>query len=150
MTNDLTRAIDALVEQKTFSLDALEAIKALRDKAGELEKNAAAQATTITRLGEEVVEARRQNEAHLQRKGAIDKRETDVAARELKIGELEKSAAVTAAVSATWSACFDKLFANRIVRERLQTSVPIERQYPGGGNYVEQHHRTDDVTKQEG
>ena len=34
---ELTKAIDALVEKRTFSLDALEAIKQLRDKAEEQE-----------------------------------------------------------------------------------------------------------------
>lgn len=134
MAGDLTRMIDALVEQKTFSLDAVGSIKDLRDRAVGLETDLT-EATGKIKLAS--AENQRLNGIISTRDEDLNKwraRETALMAREAKMTDLEKQVAVEMAKSGAIHSCFDKIFANRMVRESVTRSVPtvITPTYQGG------------------
>lgn len=136
--DDLTKLIDTLVQQKTFSLDAVGSIKELRDKAADLE--------TKLKKAEEYGKRRdmelQQNAATI---GARDlqvkrweTREKELSEREAKVTDLEKSTAVAQAESHVMRDVFHTIFRNTIVRETTNRDVPVVRNYAGGsGDYVE-------------
>jgi|ETNvirnome_2_300_1030623.scaffolds.fasta_scaffold09877_3 uncharacterized protein HemX len=97
MDNNVMEAIDALVEEKTFTGAALEGIVAVRKKAEEqeriiveLEHRAELRKSDISRLEEQA----KKDDAHIRH---YQEREALVENREAKMAELEKSTAVAEA-----------------------------------------------------
>jgi len=118
--NELTGMIEKLVTEKTFTMDALEAIQALKVKAGQLE-------TQNEKLDREVASYKKNAEIdtnlRLSMKSDLDAwkaREASIVARELKMFENEKSAAVATAVSAAYLTSMKIVFAPNTVRESVQ------------------------------
>lgn len=138
--NQLSNLIDKMVQEKTFSLDALTAIQKLRESALEMERTIALlredrEAQRI--VGEEL--NRKLHEANLQLAN-IAIREKSVEEREAKIFALEKSEAVANAKSSTLDSMFDRIFRNTIVRETINRDVPLTRSYGNNaGDTVERH-----------
>lgn len=149
--DELTKAIDKLVEQKTFSLDAVGAIKDLRDKASSCETRLK---SAEERIAAREMELRQRDSTIVARDAEIKKwadREAAIVAREAKMAELEQRAAVEWAKAQVWDSCFARLFGNRVVRETVTSSVPIEQSYSGGGgSFVSHHTKTDQVVREEG
>ena len=131
---DLVKQIDLLVEKKTFNLDALDAIKALRTTAEEQEKKInflesykKEHLVTIARLENAV---RKKDEEIL----ALTKREAEIENRERNVFNLEKQTAVSNAVSDAYKDIFGKMFVNRQFREVIVDSatkpIPTGNGYP--------------------
>lgn len=111
--------IEQMVQEKTFSLDALEAVKKLRDAAGiqsarlmQLEKDL----ETFNKVNAELKTA---NATLLSRVDTLTAREVAVASREATMTKLELERAVALAKAETFNHCFDKVFANRQIRESV-------------------------------
>lgn len=140
-TDELTKLIDTLVEQKTFGLDALGPIKDLRDKA-------ARQETALNNANNSILEYRRDmaaKDAEISRLQSDindwSQRQAEMENRERKVFDLEKASAVAVAKSEVWGDAFHSIFKNTIVRETINRDVPLVRGYSssGGGDVVERH-----------
>jgi hypothetical protein len=112
--------IDDLVASKTFSLDALEAVRQLKDKAVELERQ-------LERRNQEVADLK-ETKLHLENKvreqralvDAIDAREKAVIGRESQIHTVEMARAVSDARAATFEQAMKIVFAPNMVRNMVQ------------------------------
>lgn len=126
--NDLLATIDKMVEQKTFGLDALDAINELRDKAEALNEKLAVERRNAERRAEDI----RQRDARLtsleSKVAAMDLRETAVADREAKATELEKRVAVAEAKHMATVETAAMFLRNSVVRESVQKTIAV----PGG------------------
>lgn len=138
--DELTKVIDKLVEQKTFGLDALGAIKDLRDKAAKQEENLKdAKREIDERRGAEI---RASNEVKRLTFVVNDwtQRQAELENRERKVFDLEKASAVAVAESKVWDRAFSSIFKNTIVREQINRDIPVTRNYGGsGGDVIERH-----------
>jgi hypothetical protein len=149
--DELTKMIDTLVETKTFGLDAIDGVKALRDKAADLEKKLIAAGVAAANTSEAVAKQNAAINQQLATIAAWEKREAELRAREAKMTELEKSVAVESAKSFVWDTCFSRLFANRVVRESTTSNIPTSYCPPGSSYPVTQWNtETKGVTREEG
>jgi peptidoglycan hydrolase CwlO-like protein len=120
--SNLTAMIDKLVTEKTFTMDALQAIQELKVKAEHLEdsnlkleaqlKDSKAERSTLS------------NQLAMANGLVIDwkTREQELVKRELKVTEHEKTAAVANAVSAAYKDALKTVFAPNVVRQQVMTS----------------------------
>jgi hypothetical protein len=120
-TNDtLVQMIETLVQEKTFSLDALEAIKVLRDKAVKLQEELDA----TKRMLESINAAREvlsTEKTHLlMQLDTWIKRESDLLARERNMFALEQRTAVAEAKADAFLMSMKITFAPNLVRNSLQ------------------------------
>lgn len=123
--NELTRVIDELVEKKTFGLDALGAIKELRDKAQ-------AQEETI-KAREQQAENQQRKIAELERElGSAKARVEKLMLREANLLEREKAADKAIydaerhrAVADAWRAAMGMVFKPVEVRTSIQRQVAL-------------------------
>lgn len=148
-TDELTKLIDNLVEQKTFGLDALGPIKDLRDKAATQESQLRASQREVQQ-NQNDLRARDVQIANL-RAEVKDwtQRTAELENRERKVFDLEKASAVAMASSAVWSDAFHSIFKNTIVREGVQHSTPIATQLQGtGGSYVQNYETRQAVVRE--
>lgn len=108
--SDVVKMIDDLVAEKTFSLDATTAIQSLK-------KRAEADALDLMNVSIQLKNANKKIEDLLSDNSAMRQRETLVAEREKKAIDLEKTVACEIVRASTYKDMFDRMFANRIVRE---------------------------------
>ena len=131
--DELYRKLDAVVEEKTFSLTAVEAIKSLRteflrqvDKTIELEKklkdSLSLTDSIVCRVNKQDIELKNWNE-----------RELVIKKREESMTSLEKQWACENVKAITYKEMFDKLFGNTIVRESVQRTVKQHEVIPQPG-----------------
>lgn len=137
MSYELTRAINEMVEKKTFSLDAVDAIKDLRAKAETLERRleqrdslVESQGATITAMTAKCNDLQIENAAFNARLAELEKREK---AADKAIYEAEKQTAVAQA----WQAAMGMVFRPAAVRTEIQRQVakPVEGNPGGNGGY---------------
>lgn len=120
-TNDtLVQMIETLVQEKTFSLDALEAIKVLRDKAVKLQEELDATKRTLA-------ESRAAREALNAEKTTLNEqlngwttRETELLNREKTMFALEQRTAVAEAKADAFLTSMKITFAPNLVRNSVQ------------------------------
>lgn len=147
-TDELTKLIDNLVEQKTFGLDALGPIKDLRDRAA---KQEAALKESSDRIGKlEALGYQKDNKIKLLESDVRDwaQRQAEIENRERKVFELEKASAVAVAQSGVWSDAFHTIFKNTITRESINRSSPIAVNSSGGGSYVSNYETKENVVRE--
>ncbi len=143
----LEKALEEIIEDKTFSLAAVEAIKAMRTDNTVLEKRNQSLDDELKRAKDNETELRERNDELIGQVGDWQAREGALEVREAEITKLEKSAAVAVGKSEMLGLCFDGIFKNTIFRESFNKSVP-------GG--VDQYgcqqtgHESGDVTKTTG
>lgn len=147
---ELSALIAKTVEEQTFSLDAVKAIGAIRDRAIALESSLTASAKLGEDRAAEIVRLTATVHEWEAKAAAMTARETVLAARETKIADLEKSTAVAQAQFSTLDNAFSKIFANRQVRESTITSTPIAQQSSGGGSYVSNFETRNTIDRTEG
>lgn len=149
--NDLTRMIDGLVEQKTFGLDALDGVKALRDKASDLEKKLA---TATAALAEASKTNGMQSDLIRKRDAEISEmreREAALRTRENNVATLEREAAVAKAVQVETREMMKLVFANRQIRESVMVSGSRSEAHPTQGyTNTLPYSNTQTVTREEG
>jgi len=125
MTESLQDAIDRLVQEKTFGLDALDGVRSLKTKAAEQDAKIAALNRTLEQRGVEIVTARARISS-LEREIEINKaRETALEQREAKVRDLELKEAVSTAKGETLGKVFDTIFGNVRVRETAVRQLPF-------------------------
>lgn len=131
--SELTDMIDKMVAEKTFTLEGVEAIKKLRDRAAEQEG-------AITKL-KELDEEHRRELARVRTELASAKekntywagREEAIAGREKVMSNVEKNGAVAEAVAAAYKDAMSIVFKPNMVRESVfrNRNEPL----PPGGSY---------------
>lgn len=125
MTDKLTDVIDEMVRNKTFSLDALDAVKGLRDRAIEQDRQ-------IERLNS-LLETRGESEARLRAENSTlqrtiedhAKNESSLREREGKVLALELAEARSTATAGALREAFGIVFKNTTVRESVQRSTAV-------------------------
>jgi hypothetical protein len=122
MADDILKLIDKAVEEKTFSLEGLGAVQKIKEQAGVLQKRVEALEAELDRAKTFTSELRNVIVARDTEISVLKGRETAVAARELKMFELEKATAVAEAVRLTIDTMFTRMFANRQYRENIMDS----------------------------
>ena len=150
MTNEKTLLdmIQKMVENKTFSLEGLQAIAKLRENAVANETKLLEYEESIKRLkleNERFREVHRELTKNIEDwKVAEKNKETIMAVREKNVSNLETRTAVAEAKENTLQSVFQMLFKNTVVRESVQRSVvsEIPAQYSGG--YPTTHTRVGD------
>lgn len=153
MSSDLIRAIDRLVEEKTFNLDALEAIKELRDKAAALEDQVDDLIKRTDKLRGEIREYEKsaaENNAH------IEKQNTKIAALEAQEKQAFESifnAQKHEAVAEAYKDALRTVFRPHSVRETIARSFPIATTYSNGNGghtqTVQSYDQTDTIDRQD-
>ena len=124
MDTRLQDVLDGIIQDKTFSMEAVDAIKALRD---DLQKEKDERARLLTEL--QVIELNRDRLADDFKEvdGELSRwrsREDDLLKRESKISQLEKAEAVAQAKADAVGLCFDSVFRNTVFREEFNKSIP--------------------------
>lgn len=123
--DELTKLIDQMVQEKTFSMEAVSAINVLREKAEAMEE-------TI-KVSKEAHEdcAKRYNElsdekSKLQNQLSTWKiRESEIAKRETYIQQLETAKEVSKAKEDTFRECVTLIFRNTLVRDDMFGTKPM-------------------------
>lgn len=148
--NDLTELIDKLITERTFSVEGVKAIEALRIKAE-------AQSAELKRK-DDAIESNRKTISNLE--AGLDSARTeierinkdlaDLRARESKIADHEKARAVAEATASAYKDAMQIVFKPNTVRETIFDSVPIAQAQPGGYSTVQSYATTKSVTREEG
>ena len=129
----LTELIDQLVAQKTLSLDALDGIKALKDRAVRMEAELRERDTNLENIcklraiDQNIIKELR---ANVER---VEEREHAVAQREAKVHQIELERAVATARASTFEQAMKIVFAPNMVRNAVQGFSGGQQQ---GGVYV--------------
>ena len=124
MDSRLQEVLDGIIQDKTFSMEAVGAIKALRDDLQE-EKDKSA------KLFDELMAAEKQNDSLSDEYRRINDeirgwqaRDEDLGKRESNIAMLERSEAVAQSKADAIGLCFDTVFRNTVFRESFNKTVP--------------------------
>lgn len=132
MSTELTNAIDQIIQQKTFSLEGVDAIKTLKIKALALEESVIAKDRRIA----ELEQLRKDFSADITTLNDALKiarmREDSLVKREANIAQLERTSAVADARSGCYTDIFNKMFANRQFREHVIESTQVPVPYNNG------------------
>lgn len=152
MSNDLLNAIDRLVEEKTFNLDALDAIKNLRNQAESLEERrdelvgmCERYRSEIKGLTDRIAELEKQS-ASLTSTVAMHKE------REQEADEAIYAAEKHRAVAEAYKDAMNIVFKPNAVRERVHQNIPVPMNYSNNGNgytNVVTYTQSSDITKED-
>ena len=121
--SELTILIDKLVTEKTFSLDALDAIKILRDKATAQDEFIAEMKQQAQQKHADFLAVTKDRDRLFEAEATLAARAFKVSEREEKVTSLEKAAAVAEAKAAALGHCFDTVFRNTVFREMSNRAV---------------------------
>lgn len=123
--DELTKLIDQMVHEKTFSMEGVEAVKALRDQAVALEDQ-------VENLLQDHENDKRDLDGfkakvlRLEKEGSdLRSRESAVIEREKKMTELEKATAVANAKADTFKECVGLVFRNATLRREMFGQQPV-------------------------
>jgi chromosome segregation ATPase len=120
-TDNLVQMIESLVQEQTFSLDAVEAIKALRDRAESVQQKLEETQQTLQKTRDQVTEVTAKAESLREELNAWKKREAELATRERNIFALEMKAAVAEAKADAYQTSMKITFAPNLVRNAVQS-----------------------------
>lgn len=146
-STELTNLIDKLVNEQTFSLQAVSAIKDLRDRAAQLEKDLESSRQAQTAQQEMLNKNGGAISAANAKIAEAEKREKDLLAREQKVTELEKKTAVAEAKHEAFMDAFKTVFRNVTIRENAHHSISRGHMHPNG--YTQMTNDSDSVTREE-
>ena len=125
VTAELNEVITKILMDKTLSVEALEAVKAITEeskkltaKLESLDRDYVSKCNALNQKVEENTDLRGQLIKLTEREKAVEK-------RELAITELEKKAAVQEAIASTFNICFDKVFRNISVHRNVTGNIPV-------------------------
>lgn len=127
----LQAALDAVIQEGTFSLSAVEGVKRLRDENEKLllKLNEADEENTTLRASNRKLETKCVD--FETRSAALAAREKEVVKREVEIIKLECGVSQERAVAAAYKDCFGLVFRNQHVHRSISGNVPVA----GGNNY---------------
>ncbi len=121
----ISSVIAELVDDGTFTKDALKRMQSVLANSRELEDLATSRAVEIKRLQAIGVAKDAEISALKGREAALTSREAAVKVREDKLTELEKSVAVSYAKAEVYGICFNTVFRNFTVNKNITGSVPV-------------------------
>lgn len=146
---ELLRAIDAMVQEKVFSLEGMKAVEALRVKTLELSKELERVQNALASAMEENAKLKAEVSKMNIRAEEMKSRELSVAKREGLMVELEKAKAVAEAIAAAVKETTALVFRNLEVRESILRTVPVALQGAAGcSGYVTPQVETGTVTRE--
>lgn len=146
MTNKLYDELMTLVNNNTFTPQALKAMNEALEKVGKLEDNLATANLRAKNLMEERDKINQALNAYINREGAIVSREEILAKREATHVELERKLAVAEAKESVRKEVFDTIFRNTGVRKRSTQDIPF---VAPGTTYPSMHTQTNDIVEEE-
>lgn len=120
-TDNLVQMIESLVQEQTFSLDAVEAIKALRDKAESLQQTLAETQTKLEARRDQIASMTAEKSSLSTELDSWTQRESELQKRERNIFALEMKAAVAEARADAWQTSMKITFAPNLVRNAVQS-----------------------------
>lgn len=132
MADKLSDLIDDMVREKTFSLDALDAVKGLRDRAFVQDASIEKLTKTLADRDETIGKMRAQASELSAEITVLKARENSVAEREGKTRDLELKEAAATAKAQALDSVFGTIFRNVTVRETTVKQVPYSNTQPGG------------------
>ena len=125
MTEELTKLIDKIVHEKTFSLDGVKAIDLLREKVESLEES-------HKRLFKKGRTDREEINKYVLKCGDLQRtvddystREEKLEKRELAIWSLETTVKVQEARASTYKECVELIFRNTSLRREMYGNTPV-------------------------
>lgn len=140
--DELTKAIDKLLNEKTFTVDAVRGIEELRKRAESLEGALRTATARYVKAEADYSHANAEN-------SILKAREGVVAEREKKMTELEMKSAISQAKFDVVDKVNDRLLANRTIRESTQANVQRKDFYSGGGgSWSSKPENTDKTTEE--
>ena len=148
--SNLTEAINKLVEEKTFSLDALEAIRGLRDKAEAMERENNLLKVQVADLRADHDGLKAENAA-LTAELTEFKLEARIRAKEIEAYDAKAEAMRQRAIADTFREAMGMIFRPNTVREQVQRNIPVAS--PGGNGsagYVSNYPESSVVERTEG
>lgn len=153
MSSELITAIDRLVEEKTFNLDALEAIKDLRDKASRLEATVELLEAQNEKQHKDIANARKFNEELIAVREQQRDKIAELEAREKQAFEAIFNAQKHEAVAEAYKDALRTVFRPHSVRETVSRSFPVATTYSNGtGGHtqtVQTYEQTDKVDRED-
>lgn len=149
--NDIMKQIDQLVADKTFSLDALEGVKAIRDAMIKVEARNEQLLKENADHIKELTKVRSQLEDERVKTGDLLNQIADMkattAAGQVAIYDAQKHEAVANA----WKEAMQTVFKPNIVRETVNRSIPMAiNPGNGGSSYVSSYGESTAVVREEG
>lgn len=148
---ELSALISKTVEEQTFSLDAVKAIGAIRDRAIALEEKLSERETMIAQRDETISQQRKELAETEKKSNALRELEISIIKREANITALEKQVAVSLAESKILDSVVTRVFANRMVREDTITSTPIMNNgINGSPGFVSNYDTRNTIARTEG
>lgn len=141
---EITDLIDKIVEESTFSVKGVDAIKALRDKAAAQEREIVSLNATIKEGSAANDSLRTENGRLKEHNARLVAREDDLKKREDAMTKIEKEAAVNAAKAEAYRDSMQIVFKPHTVREMVSKSVPVN--HP---QYGTQYHSESGTTTRE-
>ena len=150
MMNDIMKQIDQLVADKTFSLDALEGVKTIRDalikveaKNEHLQKECDDHIRELTKVRRELEEEQAKTKDLLNQIATI---RDAAAAGQIAIYDAQKHEAVANA----WKEAMQTVFKPNTVRETVNRSIPIPiNPGNGGASYVTTYGETTNTVRED-
>lgn len=150
MTDDFNKLIDQVVEERTLSLEAVDALKVLRDQANDDANTVIEQELKLERLAGELVEAERSLGEMDRREAAVAEDRVKLLARHDEIHTKEVEQAADKATAATFRECFGLVFRNQTIsREILRSATGQEPDSTPGSYGVVATSQTESVTETE-
>lgn len=122
---DIIEIVDKLIQEKTFSLDALSAIEELKEKAAELGNSLSEAQDACNQYDSDLTKS----ESHLA-SASLDiehweKRESELKEREANVFLNERAKAVAQARAEVFDHCFKTVFANVTIRRNISRQVAV-------------------------
>lgn len=144
--SEVSALFNKLLVEKTFSMEALEGIKVLRDKAVKLEEDLKKALYSRDQYERELQRATQQIQNNESKKDALAAREAVVSKRETDMTKLEINSMVASAKFEVMSQFTSLLLKNRQIREEAMGSTPMPAI---GGGYPTSAPTSNSVTKTE-
>jgi uncharacterized coiled-coil protein SlyX len=136
VADKLSDLIDDMVREKTFSLDALDAVKGLRDRALVQDASIEKLTKTLADRDETIGKMRSQASELSAEITAFKARESSIAEREGKTRDLELREAASTASAGAYREVFGTIFKNVTVRESAMKQLPYSNTQPGGQTFT--------------
>ena len=149
MSSELITAIDRLVEEKTFNLDALEAIKDLRDKASRLEATVELLEAQGKKHKENTDKLIKENNDLMDSWNKQNAKVAELEAREKLAWEAIYRAEKHEAVAEAYKDALRTVFKPHAVREQVIQNIPVPLSSPGGAGWVANHQQSSDIVKED-
>jgi predicted RNase H-like nuclease (RuvC/YqgF family) len=124
-SNTLADLIEQMVAEKTFGLDALASVQALKTKAIEQETKIKNLQILNEQRTEEIAGLRRRISSDERKESERLEREQKVAEREKRVTEMEKNEAVAMAKASVLQDVFGTIFKNTTIRENNLKALPF-------------------------